>query len=481
MKKITISGRIYRYNIAVILLLLILTSVIFKISISRYFTRSIAAQMDQIAYRAEEIALGDGPGRFPDDLGPVPSPSQDVPFFYFMLDQVLKEHLSVLNADYLLLDDAGQRITLPQDQLFTVAPELSDALIALTDEKSNGSGPQMFVLKEQRYIAVIKPVSDKVRFGLGWIILYSSMEKVEQIQSAVNIILMAILIFSAAVMALVSSHIAQKICSPFSQLDQHIRILGERRFDERMTAPVYQELQGLVDTVNSLSEKLARHDQAQKTFLQNVSHEFRTPLMLIQSHSEGIRHHVIEPDYASAIIIDETRRLTGLVDNLLYLSRLDALEEIYDFKRLSLSRILENCMHRMTEEAKASGTALQWDGIQGDHWVWGDEEKLERAICNLISNGIRHSEANVEIAISLQTDNHVALTVSDDGPGLDPDEIPFIFQRFYRGKSGRFGLGLSIVKTIADRHRGTVDAVNSTRGALFTLSLPQCGKGPDSR
>ncbi len=479
MKKTTIRWRILKYNVAVILLLMLLTAVIFNVAVKRYFERSITGQMEMIAERTEELALLRGPEFFPPkeplfQMGPPPDVGflfRDVSLFYFMLDRSLREPLSVLDADYILLDTEGKRISVPQDQFLKIEPALEARLKELTLKQGTAKESVIFTLGETKYIAVSKPVSDKNTFGLGWVVLYSSLAKMDQIQGALNLILLAILIFSAGVMVLFSSHLAQMVCAPFAELDRHIRVLADRKYGRQLTLPVDEELQGLVDTVNHLSEMLEKHDQAQKTFLQNVSHEFRTPLMAIQSHAEGIRHHVVQSEPAAEIILSETQRLTRLVENLLYLSRLDALEEVYEFNPVELNGLVRECANRMRSGADQAGIVLQMKFSPEEIWITADAEKLSRAFNNLISNGIRHARTNLIIAVTAEEPGLAVFTIQDDGEGVCLDDLPRLFERFYRGRNGKFGLGLAIVKAVTDRHGGDVSVENGNPGACFRLAL----------
>ena len=197
------------------------------------------------------------------------------------------------------------------------------------------------------YIAVIKPVSQKNNFGLGWIVIYSSLQNINKLQFAINLILLMILLLSAFIIILISSVLSKKISAPFNTLNQHIQSIAERNFGTKITTPVYDEFSAFVNSINLMSEKLEAYDKAQKTFLQNVSHEFRTPLMSIQSYAEGIKYSITESDSAADIIIDESKRLAQLVENLLYLSRLDAIEENYHFYTLDINELLRSCTYRM--------------------------------------------------------------------------------------------------------------------------------------
>lgn len=104
--------------------------------------------------------------------------------------------------------------------------------------------------------------------------------------------------------------------------------------------------------------------------------------------------------------------------------------------------------------------------------IRGDEEKLLRAFSNVLSNCIRYAESNVTIESKLTLNEKVKVTISDDGPGINEKDLPFIFERFYKGKKGDFGLGLAISKNIIEKHKGTIYANNSNKGAVFTIELP---------
>lgn len=236
--------------------------------------------------------------------------------------------------------------------------------------------------------------------------------------------------------------------------------------------PVDTELQSLVNSINIMSEKLEIYDKAQKTFLQNVSHEFRTPLMSIQSYAEGIKYDVIDGDSAADIIIDETKRLTHLVEDLLYLSRLDAIEENYDYVEIDFLELITSCAERLNAIAAKNNVKISVNNLSKNIIIYSDEEKLSRAITNIINNCIRYADSTITIISNINFDGKLDITISDDGSGFDKDDIPHIFDRFYRGKKGKFGLGLSISKNIIEKLHGTITAGNGKRGAEFSIELP---------
>lgn len=485
MKKNTIKWRIFKYNIIAISVLLALTTIVFNITIQSYIKNDIKEQLSTIAQRVEDTALYRGPDFFPPQEPQRPRPlpgrqngmfreNNDLFRFYFFLDRSLREPLSILNADFILLDNNMDIITPPEGDFFKPSGEIANEIISKI-KKLDGSKVQEYVyfnVNNTDYISIVKPVSDKNSFGLGWLIIYSSLQKVNQLKLGINMILIVIVLLSALIFAIFSSLAAKKISAPFSSLNQHIRAIAERNFGVKIEMPVDAELQELVNSINIMSEKLESYDKAQKTFFQNASHEFRTPLMSIQSYAEGIKYDVVDKNTAADIIIDETKRMTNLVEDLLYLSRLDTIEENYHFTDLDFKDFINACQERMYGIASKSGINLEVENINEPVVVYADEEKLFRAFANIIGNCIRYANNTVSIVPKIIDRSKIEIVIRDDGPGIDSNELPNIFERFYKGKKGNVGLGLAISKNIIERHNGKITARNSESGAVFTIVLP---------
>ena len=495
MKRNTIKWRIFKYNIIVIIMLITLTAIMFNAAIRLYLEKDIIAQLNKIASNAEDTALQHGPDFFPksdkmphpnEPNGKIPPPDESTniilptnlqgendPFIYYiMLDRSLKKPFTLLNADFILLDKNKNRIT-----PFLEKSDSADLMKQITNEinktkKVNQENYLNFNLSGTEYIAIIKPVSDKNTFGLGWIIIYSNIQQINELQFVINIILLLILIFSALITIVFSSRVSKKISEPFFHLNQYISNISERNFGKKIEMPVYDELRELVNNINIMSEKLETHDKAQKTFLQNASHEFRTPLMSIQSYTEGIKYEVVNSSSAVPIILAEIKRMTNLVEDLLYLSRLDAIEENYNYSNLIFNDLINksvDCMNLIAEKNNITITTKLPKEIVEIH---GDEEKLSRAITNIISNCIRYAISIVIVELKVIDNKKMQLTISDDGPGFEITELPNVFERFYKGKKGNCGLGLSISKNVVEKLNGKISARNSNIGALFIIELP---------
>lgn len=495
MKRNTIKWRFFKYNIIVIIMLITFTAIIFNVCIHIYIENDIVKQLNKIASNAENTALEHGPDFFP-KAPPISPPNEEdnkIPFnenikaqnsdpkenndlfrYYFMLDHSLKNPLTLLNADFILLDENENKITpFPDKPDFTPAALMKQVINEINDSKKINQEKYLnFNISSAQYVAIIKPVFDKNSFGLGWIIIYSNIQKINQLKLVINIILFLILIFSALITTVFSSRVSKKISEPFFHLNQYIRAISERNFGNKIEMPVYDELREFVNNINIMSEKLEIYDKAQKTFLQNVSHEFRTPLMSIQSYTEGIKYEVIDSDSAVEVILSEIKRMTHLVEDLLYLSRLDAIEENYNNIDLNFNELLNKCVSSINLLAKKNEISIISNLPEEIIQIHVDEERLSRAITNIISNCIRYASSVVILEVTVIDNMKLKLTISDDGSGFKDCELPNIFERFYKGTKGNFGLGLSISKNIIEKLNGTISANNSETGAIFIIELP---------
>jgi signal transduction histidine kinase len=460
----------------VIILFILITALVFNLVVGLYMKKDVENQLNNVAENISDTAIEKGNDIF-QKSNPIgesknkgPENEEHIKDYYLILNKTLKESLVALNANYVLFTVNGQLLIDPFS-------ELPDENIVKTLQEKISTKPEKketytFNINSVKYLSIIIPVFNKSTFELGWIIVYSTLEKSEELQFYINYILFVILLISAIVTSFISSITAKKISQPFTSLSNHIGEIAKRNFNKKIRLPVDDELKVFVDNINIMSEKLESYDKAQKTFLQNASHEFRTPLMSIQSYAEGIKYDVVDSKNASDIIISETKRLTHLVENLLFLSRLDSIEENYNFLDLDFSNFIYDCIERVSGISSKYRIKIKIDNIPDNLIVRIDEEKLSRAILNVLSNCIRYAKNILYINGNLINKNTIELIISDDGPGFQEININNIFDRFQKGKKGKFGLGLAISKNVIEKHNGTIKAQNSKYGAMFKIKLP---------
>lgn len=237
------------------------------------------------------------------------------------------------------------------------------------------------------------------------------------------------------------------------------------------------------DRSRSEAAALATAEQMRR-FAADASHELRTPLTSIRGFAELSRSGVIPPgpdtDRAMERIENEAIRMTGLVEDLLLLARLDQQRPL-EANPVDLLAIAADAVHDATAIAPDHETTLVVaDPASAEPIVLGDEPRLRQVVTNLVANALHHTPAGTHVRVGVQVHDRTAvLEVTDDGPGLSPADARKVFERFYRADSSRArtsggaGLGLSIVAALVSAHGGTVDLHTAPgRGARFSVRIP---------
>ena len=272
--------------------------------------------------------------------------------------------------------------------------------------------------------------------------------------------------------ALILLWTGKRLNHSFQSLKEYIIKTGKRHASTPMTDLPYTEFNEIVDTVFQMSRQLEEAEAAQVKFFQNASHELRTPLTAIRGYAEGLSSGVIRDVKASAaIIMEHSDKMSALVDELLYTSKLDAHMEAEGNETFDLRETVGHSLWELKEKFERADLRLDLQFPDEKVLILGSEKLLERAVSNILSNATRY--AKTEIAVSLAaTAGQAILTVTDDGDGISPEDLPHIFERFYKGRGGVSGLGLSITQEAVRRHGGTVTAASAEGHTVFTVSLP---------
>ena len=209
-----------------------------------------------------------------------------------------------------------------------------------------------------------------------------------------------------------------------------------------------------------LGVKIEESQKTQRRFFQNSSHELKTPLMAIQGYAEGIEMDVVDPQNAAGIIMQETERMTGLVEEILSISKIDSRH----FK-LDIKEVLYDCFRSLDAVQQMNGISIVPEFPDEEIYVKCDEDQMARAFRNIIINGLKYSKKKITVACE-------TIQFKDDGNGINRDDIEHIFDRFYKGSDGGTGIGLSLANEIIHLHKGSVTAYNYLDGAVFEVKLP---------
>ena len=276
--------------------------------------------------------------------------------------------------------------------------------------------------------------------------------------------IMCILIMGALIVALAVSRI---ICRPLQKMSRSARKLAEGDYNAEFSGGGYKEAEELAEALNFASGELAKNDNLQRELVANISHDLRTPLTMIKGYSEVMRDIPGEntPENVQ-VIIDETERLTELVNDMLDLSKIKAGTRKPELETFNLTEMIRSVMKRYEKLTERDNYLITFDATE-EVYINADRTMMLQVIYNLINNALNYTGEDKRVSIVQSVwDNKVRISVIDTGEGIAEEDIPHIWDRYYkadkvhkRAKIGT-GLGLSIVKGIFETH-GFVYGVDS--------------------
>ncbi|MFT9600030.1 ATP-binding protein [Mesobacillus sp.] len=253
-----------------------------------------------------------------------------------------------------------------------------------------------------------------------------------------------------------------------------------------IVSPLYNKrfIRGAVAVVRDMTEE-RKLDKMREDFIANVSHELRTPISMMQGYSEAIVDDIAQTDEEkkemAKVIYDESLRMGRLVNELLDLARMEAGHILLNVESVEINPYVNRIIRKFHGLAKEKGIELsvQFDSEERDFRF--DPDRIEQVLTNLIDNAIRHVPDSASVVISGRTDEKgLYFEVSDQGPGIPEEDLPFLFERFYKGDKSRTrgisgtGLGLAIAKNIIDAHRGNISVKSKLgQGTTFSFFIPR--------
>jgi signal transduction histidine kinase len=291
----------------------------------------------------------------------------------------------------------------------------------------------------------------------------------------------AVSVFAAGV-------VARSITRPLRQITVASEEMAKGRYDQQIPEYGGDEVGRLTGAFNEMAHQVSRSHRTLREFLANVSHELKTPLTSIQGFSQAMVDGAISrpDDYAEAgkIINQESVRMRGLVDDLLYLSQVEAGEVIMHFEHLEPNELLQATVERFARRAGQADVEIKAESaVTGE--VEADPRRIEQALVNLVDNAVRHTPKGGRVTLrALNEDGHVRFAVHNTGSVI-PEEIqPKLFDRFFQvdpvraRADGNTGLGLAITKEIVEAHEGGISVKSSPEfGTEFVITIPKTQNG----
>jgi two-component system, OmpR family, sensor kinase len=406
------------------------------------------------------------------------------------LSVVLGEHLRVLGADLFIKDADGR----PVPPALGTGPWLDAAAHRAVRETRSGS-LQTIPAGSSRRLVYLVPILDAQGNVLGTVEASLPLDTIESELSALRRWLIWIMGVAAMLGVLLSFIIARVSIHQFDGLLRASRMVAQGNLSSRAPLPQVSEARDLTYTFNDMLDRIqsaidrqARLTDEMRRFATDASHELRSPLAVLRNGLEMLEKARRLGDEAQVQAIlglmnSEVDSMTSLVDNLLFLARLDQadgrIKSLPNQALLAPLPLLEEVYERAQMLATGQILCLDWP----DHPiapVLADHEMMRRALNNLVENALHYTPTGREIHLRVEADQLACRwIVQDQGCGMQPEQMARVFERFYRGDQSRdrpgpgAGLGLPIVAAIAKAHGGTVHATSRPgEGTVFTLELP---------
>jgi signal transduction histidine kinase len=319
---------------------------------------------------------------------------------------------------------------------------------------------------------------------VGWIVIGLPIQHIDNSMENLLNVLLAAIIVSIFILAFAGYMLTRKALNPVNIITKKASQISQNNLEERIQVPVANdELGQLSQVLNNLLDRLQRAFITQQQFLADAAHELKTPLAVLRTHWESeLNNEELSLEIREKLVqdIETLSRLSHLINNLLLLSKTEALRSTFEFDTVILDELINEVLSDARVLADLKSQNIEVTDLEPVK-VSGDRMRLYQLFFNLVDNAIRYSATSGKIWISLKRrKNWNEIEIRDNGPGIAEEDLPYIFDRFYRAQkdrarsTGGSGLGLSICQLIVQSHDGEIK-VESKKGigTVFLVRLPK--------
>lgn len=376
-----------------------------------------------------------------------------------------------------LYDQGGKLVWDAENHDMALCKEIMDEINDRMEEKNNhiksGFVSREFDLKQNGQVI------GKVSITYYGPFFYS--ESDFKLLNALNLILLIIGSLSLLSSIVAGFFLSKRISRPIIKTAHIASKIADGNYDIRFEGKTKtKELDELVNAVNNMAESLSRQESLRRQLTSDVAHELRTPLTVVSSHLEAMIEGLWEPTSERLkSCYEEMERLSGLISDMERLAQIESENLKLSKSPVDLLELARTVAGHFEIESTKKNISVE---VQGNHSIVNaDRDRLNQVIINLLSNAIKYTHENGHVRISVHdTSENGIMTVEDDGIGIPEDELPLIFERFYRTdksrnrKTGGAGIGLTITKAIVNAHGGKIEVTSSVnKGSCFTITLPK--------
>lgn len=296
---------------------------------------------------------------------------------------------------------------------------------------------------------------------------------------AVNKSIIVSVLITILMTAAASLFLSKQFSAPVIEVSDTSVQLSRGNYDARSRGKSsILEIKNLEDSINILGEKLKKQDSIRKRLISDISHELRTPLNILQNNLEAMADGILPATGERlASLNTEVIRFGRLLDNLNVLKEFESEEVQLNIEKVPMDKLIQSVVEDFRPEFENKGIEVMVDFIEnGDYTIKGDKDKLKQVFINILSNSVKFSHDIGKIWIELRSDkNSVEVKIKDNGMGIDKKDLPFVFERLYRGDKSRHevegsGIGLTIVKKILMLHSADINIESELgKGTIVTL------------
>ena len=298
--------------------------------------------------------------------------------------------------------------------------------------------------------------------------------------NTLNKMLAGVGLFSLLLALALGAYMAKRISRPILRVSEAAGLISRGLYNERINEKSgTREIRQLTESINQLAESLKSQESLRRRLTSDVAHELRTPLATLQSHMEAMIDGIWKPDEQRLKSChEEIARISRMVGDLEKLARYEGECLVLNKSRFDLSELIQGIVRNFESDFKNKGVELYFN--TGKLEMPADRDKMSQVIVNLLSNALKYTPSGGKVEIEAgQPGEAIEIVVRDNGIGIAPEDLPYIFERFYRADKSRnrltggSGIGLAIVKAIVEAHHGNISVRSEPgNGTEFVILLP---------
>ena len=371
-----------------------------------------------------------------------------------------------------LIKDINSKMEPPRNSVDDVPPHKGSDLTTKTwmasfikDENTISEQQYKKSYNNQDYIFIISSITN-TDSGRSYLISYMPNRQDNGLLYTVLIIGLVFIGIGFVTAKVVANYISK----PLKELEDYTVRIARKDWKTPIDIKNEDEIGRLADSMNRMRRELKRADEEEKMFLQSISHDLKTPVMVIMSHAEAIIDGIFvkSSEENAEIIRDEAIRLKNKITHLLYLNTLDyVLENNNENSNINLHDLLLHIINRL----EMVNSKIEWDLDIDQVDISGNIDKIQVSIENILDNGLRYAKEEIRVSLKKE-DSFAVIEIYNDGDNIPDQHIGHIFDNFYKDKTGNFGLGLAISKKIIDFYKGEIKALNREKGVSFIIKYP---------